>query len=517
MSFGGFGPGMEDLPSGGGTYYQVLEVAPNATIEEIKVSYKKLALKLHPDKNLDKPDAKEKFQELLEAYEILSDPEKRKAYDENSDFILRAFADASADDGNRDNFLSVPSSRTFWCLMVEAALRDDAKLLTSYASQLDDETFDELSSGGVCGFTLLHFAAFMGKSKSCQALIDLGVDVNAKTLPLCMTPSQQYCRPTPLDLTMFVANKKARETTQHVLQRGDARNGGVDCSKLEPLWKGLIKHQLMLIREEVLKFTQKIPSKLQKVLAKEPRWREIVSFPGEDAVSMERFRTKQAFKTIGRKMWWMLAGEHKKSSWKQRLCVVLGNIALCFYAWWLFGFRNADVLATMLVAFVLMLANCIVRVLPHEELIQKMPSRQEAFKKLPPQEKVEDWLELRWKNTVTFATWSRDTGLFLIDEAKLAKEIGFSSYMEQAQERFSQRTSNEELFDDEDNTPAAPSRKKTAQIANKIAKYKAEHGIKEPSADGEEERESEKPSEKATAGGRRQAKAQAKGGTRKKK
>jgi len=516
MNFGG-----DELPnSGGGTYYQILEVAPNATIEEIKVSYKKLALKLHPDKNLDKPDATEKFQELLEAYEILSDPEKRKAYDENSDFILRAFADAGSDDGNRDSFLSVPSSRTFWCLMVEAALRDDGKLLANYACQLDDDVFSELSQGGVCGFTLLHFAAFMGKPKACQALIDLGVDVNAKTLPLCSTPSQQYCRPTPLDLTMFVPSKKARETTQQILQRADAKNGGVDCSKLEPLWKGLIRHQLMLIRDEVLKFTQKIPSKLRQVLAKEPRWREIVSFPGEDAVSMESHRTKQAFKIMGKRMWWMLSG-NVKSSWKRRLIVVFGNFAWCTYAWWLFGFRSADVLATMLVAFVLMAFGCIVRVLPHEELVKQLPSRQEVFTKLPPQEKVEDWLELRWKNIVALSMWSCDTGTFLVDEAKSAKELGVGAYFENAQERYSQRSSNDDLFDDEDISPSAPTRKKTAKIAEKIAKYKADRGIKEPVAEGEADRESDKTSEKATkepsAGGRKQAKAQAKGGNRKKK
>merc|ERR1719330_1024286 len=101
----------------GGTYYQMLGVTPAATPDDIKLQYRKLALRLHPDKNRDDPNATERFQELQEAYEVLSDAERRAAYDQNSDFILRAFAEGGGEDGQRDNFLSVPSSRTFWCLM----------------------------------------------------------------------------------------------------------------------------------------------------------------------------------------------------------------------------------------------------------------------------------------------------------------------------------------------------------------------------------------------------------------
>jgi hypothetical protein len=264
----------------GGTYYQILGVPPNASADDIKLQYRKLALKLHPDKNRDDPNATERFQELQEAYEVLSDAERRAAYDQNSDFILRAFAEASSsDDNQRDSFLSVPSSRTFWCLMVEAALGDDGKTVTAYAQQLEDEIWDELCKGGVCGFTLLHFAAFSGKHRAVQALIDLGANVNAKTQPLCVTPSQQFCRPTPLDLTIFIQNKRARELTVRALQAADANYGGVDMTKLESLWQGLIRHQLLLIKDEVLKFTQKIPTNVRRHLRNEPRGERSSSFP----------------------------------------------------------------------------------------------------------------------------------------------------------------------------------------------------------------------------------------------
>ncbi|MGB3943864.1 MAG: DnaJ domain-containing protein, partial [Methanothrix sp.] len=62
-------------------YYEVLGVARDADPKEIKSAYRKLALKFHPDQSQE-PDAEERFKEISEAYAVISDPDKRKQYDQ---------------------------------------------------------------------------------------------------------------------------------------------------------------------------------------------------------------------------------------------------------------------------------------------------------------------------------------------------------------------------------------------------------------------------------------------------
>lgn len=94
-------------------YYQILGVTKNATADEIKKNYRKLAMQYHPDRNPDNKEAEEKFKEAAEAYEVLSDTDKRARYDQvghdafqngagahhyqNMDDIFESFSDIFGD------------------------------------------------------------------------------------------------------------------------------------------------------------------------------------------------------------------------------------------------------------------------------------------------------------------------------------------------------------------------------------------------------------------------------------
>ena len=70
----------------GRDFYQILGVARSANEKQIKKAFKQQSLKFHPDKNKEDPDtAKAKFQKIANAYEVLSDDDKRKTYDEHGE------------------------------------------------------------------------------------------------------------------------------------------------------------------------------------------------------------------------------------------------------------------------------------------------------------------------------------------------------------------------------------------------------------------------------------------------
>ncbi|CAH2353531.1 protein Caj1p [[Candida] railenensis] len=88
------------------TYYDILEVEVTATDLELKKAYRKKAIKLHPDKNANDPEAAAKFQELGEAYGILQDPNSRAAYDEFGVEGMKAEGSGVANDIDPSEFFT---------------------------------------------------------------------------------------------------------------------------------------------------------------------------------------------------------------------------------------------------------------------------------------------------------------------------------------------------------------------------------------------------------------------------
>jgi DnaJ-class molecular chaperone len=77
-------------------YYSILKVSQSSSLEEIKKSFRKLALDLHPDHNPDDPESEERFKEVTEAYGVLSDPPKKKEYDRfRADYLAGRTSDSS--------------------------------------------------------------------------------------------------------------------------------------------------------------------------------------------------------------------------------------------------------------------------------------------------------------------------------------------------------------------------------------------------------------------------------------
>lgn len=91
-------------------YYEVLGVDRGADANELKSKYRKIALKYHPDKNPDDHEAEEKFKEAAEAYEVLSDPEKRQIYDQFGHQGLNGMRGGGGQGGGFQDFDDIFSS-----------------------------------------------------------------------------------------------------------------------------------------------------------------------------------------------------------------------------------------------------------------------------------------------------------------------------------------------------------------------------------------------------------------------
>ena len=127
----------------GKDYYKILGVAKTAKDDEIKKAYRKLALKWHPDKNKN-AGAEEKFKEISEAYDVLSDKEKREIFDKYGEEGLHGAPPSGADGMNMNFGGGAPGFRTF--VFTSGNARD-----TFARAFGDDDEFADII-GGLGGF-----------------------------------------------------------------------------------------------------------------------------------------------------------------------------------------------------------------------------------------------------------------------------------------------------------------------------------------------------------------------------
>ena len=125
-------------------YYELLGVGRDASAEELKKAYRKLAVKYHPDKNPGDASAEAKFKEISEAYDVLKDAEKRSAYDRFGQIIPPA----------GDGQLSISSNGFLFVKLEHLRAINQAKKVT-YLVQLINCICDQLfkfdQKNAVCG------------------------------------------------------------------------------------------------------------------------------------------------------------------------------------------------------------------------------------------------------------------------------------------------------------------------------------------------------------------------------
>ena len=108
------------MPTAKRDYYEVLQVTRTATAEEVKRAYRKAALKFHPDKNPGDASAEAKFKECAEAYEVLSDTDKRARYDQYGHEGLRGAAVHDYQHMQYQDRMLVPPGRILLSLEADA-------------------------------------------------------------------------------------------------------------------------------------------------------------------------------------------------------------------------------------------------------------------------------------------------------------------------------------------------------------------------------------------------------------
>ena len=125
-------------------YYQILDISRNASDEEIKKAYRRLALQCHPDRNPGDSHAEEKFKEISEAYGVLIDPGKRMRYDQIRDYGFAQGADGRGFGYTQEDIFRDVFSNPF----AREVFQDLSHEFNRYGFRFDNRFFNQVFFGG---------------------------------------------------------------------------------------------------------------------------------------------------------------------------------------------------------------------------------------------------------------------------------------------------------------------------------------------------------------------------------
>lgn len=169
-------------------YYKSLGVEKTATTDEIKKAYRKLAMKYHPDKNPDDREAEEKFKEISESYEVLSDADKRAKYDAGGDDYFDGLFRGGFDPFGRSEQIRV-GSKVF--ITIDVTLQEIMTGIVKNVQYKRTDTCKPCDGKGGTGFKTCHTCNGMGKVRGYretlfghfQTINDCPTCQGAKTIP----------------------------------------------------------------------------------------------------------------------------------------------------------------------------------------------------------------------------------------------------------------------------------------------------------------------------------------------
>ena len=224
-------------------YYSTLGVPTDATESDIKKAYRALAKIWHPDKRPDTPDAEDTFVGIVEAYEVLSDPEQRTWYDNTrgsggrQKIFPRGKSGARGASGFSGGFNVGGMNRLIFASMMGDARKVEKLLKAGRAPKYEPWDLDEQA---FMGFTALHWACKKKSLDTATLLVEAGANVDAKLMAAPRGGNAKAGLQTPLMIAAKAGQEKIvalllKHNADPALRAGDGKTAPIDfaCEEVQ--------------------------------------------------------------------------------------------------------------------------------------------------------------------------------------------------------------------------------------------------------------------------------------------